>query len=134
MIASLRKSVCDRAARWSGSVLSTPAMSNDSAPGRLAGTSTVPANRNHLEGDFSDLLLLPSGAGANTPAGHHQYQIFDPLTTRPDPARPGRVIRTPFPGNIIPRDRFMNPDGTYRTHFAHTTNVDAMADRLAKLL
>ena len=27
----------------------------------------------------------------------------------------------------------MNPDGTYRTHFAHTTNVDAMADRLAKL-
>jgi cytochrome oxidase Cu insertion factor (SCO1/SenC/PrrC family) len=28
----------------------------------------------------------------------------------------------------------MNPDGTYRTHFAHTTNVDAMADRLAKLL
>ena len=61
-------------------------MSNDSAPGRLAGTSTVPANRKHLEGDFSDLLLLPSGAGATTPAGHHQYQIFDPLTTRPDPA------------------------------------------------
>jgi protein SCO1/2 len=27
----------------------------------------------------------------------------------------------------------MNPDGTYRTHLAHTTNVDAMADRLAKL-
>ena len=27
----------------------------------------------------------------------------------------------------------MNPDGSYRTHFAHTTNVDAMADRLAKL-
>jgi len=90
------------------------AMSNDSAPGRLAGTSTVPANRKHLEGDFSDLLLLPSGAGANTPAGHHQYQIFDPLTTRPDPDRPGRVIRTPFPGNIIPRDRFMNANGTYK--------------------
>jgi protein SCO1/2 len=27
----------------------------------------------------------------------------------------------------------MNPDGTYRTHFPHTTNVDVMADRLAKL-
>ena len=89
-------------------------MSNDSAPGRLAGTSTVPANRKHLEGDFSDLLLLPSGAGATTPAGHHQYQIFDPLTTRPDPLRPGRVIRDPFPGNIIPKDRFMNPDGSYK--------------------
>lgn len=89
-------------------------MSNDSAPGRLAGTSTVPANRKHLEGDFSDLLLLPSGAGANTPAGHHQYQIYDPLTTRPDPLRPGRVIRDPFPGNIIPKNRFMNPDGSYK--------------------
>jgi hypothetical protein len=88
--------------------------SRDSAPGRLAGTSTVPANRKHLEGDFSDLLLLPSGANATTPPGHHQYQIYDPLTTRPDPLRPGRVIRDPFPGNIIPRDRFMNPDGTYK--------------------
>ena len=28
----------------------------------------------------------------------------------------------------------MGPDGTYRTHFAHTTNADAMAERLAKLL
>ena len=88
--------------------------SNDSAPGRLAGNSTVPANQKHLEGDFSDLLLLPSGAGATTPAGHHQYQIFDPLTTRPDPLRPGRVIRDPFPGNIIPKNRFMNPDGSYK--------------------
>ena len=89
-------------------------MSNDSAPGRLAGTSTVPANAKHLAGDFSDLLLLPSGAGPTTPAGHHQYQIYDPLTTRPDPARPGRVIRTPFPNNIIPKGRFMNPDGSYK--------------------
>jgi hypothetical protein len=89
-------------------------MSNDSAPGRLAGTSTVPASAKHLAGDFSDLLLLPSGAGPTTPAGHHQYQIFDPLTTRPDPLRPGRVIRTPFPNNIIPQDRFMNADGSYK--------------------
>jgi hypothetical protein len=88
--------------------------SDDSAPGRLAGNSTVPANLKHLDGDFSDLLLLPSGAGANTPAGHHQYQIFDPLTTRPDPLRPGRVIRDPFPNNIIPRDRFMNANGTFK--------------------
>jgi hypothetical protein len=89
-------------------------MSNDSAPGRLAGTSTVPANAKHLDGDFSDLLLLGSGAGATTPAGHHQYQIYDPLTTRPDPLRPGRVIRDPFPNNVIPKDRFMNADGSYK--------------------
>ena len=90
------------------------AKSSDSAPGRLAGNSTVPANERHLNGDFSDLLLLASGAGPTTPAGHHQYQIFDPLTTRPDPLRPGRVIRDPFPNNIIPRDRFMNANGSYK--------------------
>ena len=28
----------------------------------------------------------------------------------------------------------MGPDGAYRTHFTHTTNVDAMAERLGKLL
>jgi protein SCO1/2 len=28
----------------------------------------------------------------------------------------------------------MGPDGAYRTHFTHTTNVDALADRLSKML
>jgi cytochrome oxidase Cu insertion factor (SCO1/SenC/PrrC family) len=28
----------------------------------------------------------------------------------------------------------MGPDGAYRTHFTHTTNADAMAERLARLL
>ena len=31
-----------------------------------------------------------------------QYQIYDPLTVRPDPANPSRFIRDPFPNNIIP--------------------------------
>jgi hypothetical protein len=77
---------------------------DDSAPGRNAGTSTIPYGA-HLDGDFSDLLQLPSPG---------QYQIYDPLTVRPDPARPGKFIRTPFPGNIIPKDRFMNADGSYK--------------------
>ena len=63
------------------------------------------SDANHLNGDFSDLLRLPNAS---------QYQIYDPLTVRPDPVRPGKFIRTPFPNNIIPRDRFMNPDGTYK--------------------
>jgi len=77
----------------------------DNAPAQSTPTSTVPANEKHLNGDFSDLLALPNGS---------QYQIYDPLTARPDPARPGSVIRTPFPNNIIPRDRFMNANGTYK--------------------
>jgi hypothetical protein len=77
----------------------------DDSAARNTPTSTVPANAKHLDGDFSDLLTL------GTPG---QYQIYDPLTVRPDPARPGSFIRTPFPNNIIPKDRFMNPNGTYK--------------------
>ena len=28
----------------------------------------------------------------------------------------------------------MGPDGSYQAHFTHATNVEAMADRLAKML
>lgn len=73
--------------------------SNDNFNGKNASRRTVPSAR-QLEGDFSDLLLLPNPA---------QYQIYDPLTTRPDPARPGHVIRDPFPGNIVPKNRITNP-------------------------
>jgi hypothetical protein len=31
--------------------------------------------------------------------------IYDPLTTRADPNRPGQFIRDPFPGNVIPASR-----------------------------
>ncbi len=78
---------------------------NDAIPGKIQGSITVPANANHLQGDFSDLLRLPNAA---------RYQIYDPLTTRPDPSNPNRMIRSPFPGNIIPRDRIFNADGTYK--------------------
>ena len=76
---------------------------HDDFNGKLATNRTLPRSdpgHNHLAGDFSDLLLLPNPA---------QYQIYDPLTTRPDPARPGHVIRDPFPNNIIPADRITNP-------------------------
>ena len=67
-----------------------------------------------LDGDFSDLLQLPTGAGASTPAG---APVSD-LRSADGAARSGcvraRIIRDPFPGNIIPKNRFMNPDGTYK--------------------
>ena len=78
---------------------------NDSIPGRNQGTSTVPANEKHLQGDFSDMLQLPSP---------NQYIIYDPLTARPDPNNANRVIRTAFPNNVIPRDRIFNADGSYK--------------------
>jgi hypothetical protein len=45
-------------------------------------------------GDFSEILSL-----TNT-------RIYDPASTRPDPTRPGALIRDPFPGNVIRTDRF----------------------------
>lgn len=59
---------------------------------------TVPTMKER-QGDFSDLLKVDPVL----------YQLYDPLTTRPDPARPGHVIRDPFPGNIIPASRMINP-------------------------
>jgi hypothetical protein len=44
------------------------------------------------QGDFGELL-------PNT-------LIYDPLTTVADPSRPGGFLRTPFPNNVIPRDRW----------------------------
>jgi len=78
---------------------------NDAIPGKIQGAITVPANAAHLRGDFSDLLRLPNPA---------QYQIYDPLTTKPDPANPSRMIRDPFPNNIIPANRIFNADGSYK--------------------
>jgi hypothetical protein len=54
---------------------------------------TVPSEKMR-NGDFSELLAINS-----------QYQIYDPATTRPHPTLPGRFIRDPFPGNIIPASR-----------------------------
>ena len=58
-------------------------------------------------GDFSGVL----GAQVGTDSlGRPEYanQIYDPLTSRPDPANPGAYLRDPFPGNVIPASRF-NP-------------------------
>ena len=72
----------------------------DLIPGNIqTGAITIPTAA-HLRGDFSDLLLLPNP---------QQYRIYDPLTARPDPNRPGRIIRDPFPNNIIPQNRIVNP-------------------------
>jgi hypothetical protein len=51
-------------------------------------------------GDFSQTF---------TQAGQ-QIVVYDPESTRPDPARAGRFLRDPFAGNVVPQSR-MNPVG-----------------------
>jgi hypothetical protein len=61
--------------------------------------NTVPTAKTRL-GDFSDF----------TDASGNLIKIYDPLTTRPDPANPGKFLRDQFQGNVIPQNR-LNPVG-----------------------
>jgi hypothetical protein len=85
----------------------------DLLPGNIQGGAITIPTEAHLRGDFSDLLLLPNP---------QQYRIYDPLTARPDPSRPGRIIRDPFPNNIIPANRIVNPAYQLYTQFLPSPN------------
>ena len=74
-------------------------------------TSTVPSDIQRL-GDFSQTF---NSAG-------QLITIYDPLTTRPDPSRPGRFLRDPFPGNRIPAGR-LNPVALALLKFIPSANV-----------
>ncbi len=52
---------------------------------------TVPTALERV-GDFTETLT----------ATGQVRQVFDPFTTRPNPAQPGRFMRDPYPGNRIP--------------------------------
>jgi hypothetical protein len=67
-------------------------------------TGTVPTMAER-GGNFSDLQTTYTGSSSNAA----EYQIYDPLSTMNDPSRPGHVIRTPFPGNILPASRMTSP-------------------------
>jgi hypothetical protein len=85
-------------------------------PSELNYTVPTEAMRN---GNFSELLAIDPV----------RYQIYDPLTTRPDPARPGHWVRDPFPGNIIPRERFDNPLYDFYTSRMPLPNTAIAANR-----
>jgi len=78
---------------------------------------TVPSLA-HREGNFSDLLAIGP-----------RFQLYDPLTVRADPARPGHVVRDPIAGNILPRSRIINPaNSTYSQFFPNPNNPPAAAN------
>jgi hypothetical protein len=56
----------------------------------------------------STVLVLPTEAERRGDFSKSAARIFDPLTTRSDPDRPGGFIRDPFAGNVIPGSR-LNP-------------------------
>jgi hypothetical protein len=52
------------------------------------------------------------------------YQLHDPLSVRPDPARPTHFIRDPIPGNIVPKGRMINPAYEWYKNVLPTPNND----------
>src|SRR5437899_6170655 len=50
-------------------------------------------------------------------------RIYDPATTRPDPNRPGALIRDPFAGNLIPGNR-INPVSNKLLEFYPAPNLN----------
>ena len=70
-------------------------------------------------GDFSRLLKI------NT----NLYQVYDPLTTVADATRAGHVVRTPFPGNIVPQSRIINP--AYKFYSSYLPLPNSLPDDLA---
>ncbi len=63
-------------------------------------------------------------ASPNELAGNFagQRPIFDPATTRVNPANPAQFIRDPFPGNIIPSNR-LSPQALYFKSWFPTPNT-----------
>jgi len=78
---------------------------------------TVP-NLAHREGNFADLLAIGP-----------RFQLYDPLSVRQDPARPGHVVRDPIVGNVLPRSRIINPaNATYSAFFPNPNNPPTAAN------
>ena len=80
-------------------------------------TSPTAAQRT---GDFSG-LTTSSGA---------LITVFDPNTTRPNPASAGTNIRDPFPGNIIPSSRINTVGANILKYYPLPTNPAALAANL----
>jgi outer membrane receptor protein involved in Fe transport len=85
--------------------------------GTYIGTVPTLLQRN---GDFSQTR---NAAGAVIP-------IYDPATTRANPANPAQFLRDQFPGNVIPRNRF-NPVFTRMLEFIPLPNAAGNANTAA---
>jgi len=84
---------------------------------RSASTETITSpTAAQRTGDFSGLK-----------AGGTLITIYDPKTTRPDPANPGKFIRDPFENNTIPMDRINTVGANILKYYPLPTNPSALA-------
>jgi Carboxypeptidase regulatory-like domain len=115
-----------------GTAIPTPPYVQNQFGGSLGGPMVIPGlvphkgklffftnlERYTQRTSISGLLSVPTAAEANgdfsnvRDAKGNVIPIYDPTTTRPDPANPGHYLRDPFLGNIIPANR-LDPAAKY---------------------
>ena len=81
--------------------------------------NTVPTMADRA-GDFSPLLRVDPV----------RYQVYDPLTVRPDPSRATHVVRDPLPGNRLPASRIVSPLHKFYNNLLPEPNNDPADPRL----
>jgi outer membrane receptor protein involved in Fe transport len=84
---------------------------------RSASTETITSpTADQRTGDFSGLKT-----------GGTLITIYDPNTTRPDPANPGKFIRDPFMNNTIPASRINMVGANILKYYPSPTNPSSLA-------
>lgn len=82
---------------------------------------------NRIRQGETRLSVVPDPAQLRGDFSRAPYVIYDPATSRPDPANPNRIIRDPFPGNIIPPER-ISPISARIARFYPTPNRSVPGD------
>ncbi len=74
----------------------------------------------------TSLVPTPAQLSGNLAGGP---QVFDPFSTRTNPANPSQLIRDPFPGNVIPTNRINNAAAIIAQQFYPQPNLTGVAGR-----
>src|SRR5580693_6432790 len=78
-------------------------------------------------GDFSAVLgTTPIGTDS---LGRSEYanEIYNPYSTIPDPVNPGKIIRNPYPGNVIPQNQLNPPAVAILSKYYPQPNLNVAA-------
>ncbi len=92
-----------------------------SRAGTQLGATLTP---NEIAGDFSAVLGTTQIGTDSLGRPEYANQIYDPATSRPDPANPGLSLRDPFPNNTIPSGRLNAASQAFAARFYPKPNLN----------
>src|SRR6201997_1913864 len=92
-----------------------------SRAGTQLGATLTP---NEIAGDFSAVKGTTQIGTDSLGRPEYPNEIYDPETSRPDPAKPGLYLRDPFRNNIIPSNRLDAASQTFAAKFYPKPNLN----------